>query len=55
MLKLMSIELVMPSQRIRCLDGIIDSMDTSLSKYQDIVKDRKAWHAAVHGFAEGQT
>ena len=36
-------------QRIRRLDSITDSMDMNLSKLQEIVKDRKAWHAAVHG------
>ena len=36
-------------QRMRWLDGIIDSMDMSLSKFQDMVKHREAWHAAVHG------
>ena len=42
-------------QRMRWLDSITDSMERNFSKLQEIVSDRGAWHAAVHGFAKSQT
>ena len=42
-------------QRARWVDGITDSLDKSLSKFQEMVKNREAWHAAIHGVAKSRT
>ena len=42
-------------QRMRWLDGIIDSMNMSLSEFQEMVMDREAWHAVIHGVAKSRT
>ena len=42
-------------QRVRWLDGITDTMNMNLGKLQEMVRDREAWHVAVHGVAKSQT
>jgi len=42
-------------QRMRWMGGITDGMDMNLSKFQEMVRDREAWHAAVHGVSQSRT
>ena len=55
MLRKMKSKMRKGQQRIRCLDGISDSVDMNLSKFQDIVKHKEAWCVAIHGVAKSQT